>query len=41
MVIGGGEPSYASAQIADQALGRTAHSLLKTLETLGRPATVP
>ncbi|HVX74372.1 MAG TPA: hypothetical protein VHB19_16330 [Devosia sp.] len=41
MVIGGGEPSFASAQIADQALGRTAHSLLKTLETLSRPATVP
>lgn len=34
MVIGGGEPSYASAEIADRALGRSARSLLATLEAL-------
>ena len=34
MVIGGGEPSYASLEIADRSLGRTTHSLLKMLETI-------
>ena len=34
MVIGGGEPSYASLEIADRSLGRTTHSLLRMLETI-------
>lgn len=34
MVIGGGDASYASAEIADRALGRSMNGLLKILETL-------
>lgn len=34
MVIGGGEPGYANAEIADRALGHTAKSLLATLDAL-------
>ena len=34
MVIGGGEPSYASADIADRALGRSVLNLWSTLEAL-------
>jgi PAS domain-containing protein len=34
MVVGGGEPNYASLEIADRALGRTTKGLLELLETL-------
>lgn len=34
MVVGGGEPSYASREIADKTLGRSTRSLLELLETL-------
>lgn len=34
MVMGGGEASYASAEIADRALGRSMHGLLEVLESI-------